>query len=223
MNKTIKKITILTIIILLTSCTKNEYKVSDEVNITGTVENNRTYENGEYVIKSILKLEKPIIVDGKQVSQVEIDYDKNIKDNSKVTLSGILNDATSTSFGIEVKDVAEEDSLVNTFSNDTFSMTIPSSLIKISTVEKINNGFIVYSTSNMDNGGEVFRIVSVSNKRFQELQNNQSAYIEKITSNKEVTIIIMYPTGTQYNEKNYEEYEKIGNELETIKNNVRFN
>ena len=75
----------------------------------------------------------------------------------------------------------------------------------------------------MDNGGEVFRIVSVSNKRFQELQNNSNAYIEKIASNQSNTVIIIYPTTNEYSEENYEEYETIGNSIESIKNNVRLN
>lgn len=223
MKKTLKIIIVLLVAIFISACSKKEYKVSDEVNLTGTVTNNETIINGEYSTKSILKLDDPIIIDGKSVTQIEIDYDKDLKDNSKVTISGVLSTSKTTSFGINVSDVAESESLVNTFSNSVFSVTIPTSLIKICTVSEITNGFIVYSTSNMDNGGEVFRIVSVSNKRFQELQNNSNAYIEKIASNQSNTVIIIYPTTNEYSEENYEEYETIGNSIESIKNNVRLN
>ncbi|MGN1338215.1 MAG: hypothetical protein ACI4WW_07050 [Candidatus Coprovivens sp.] len=217
----VKKIYILLVLILfITACSNKEYKVSDEVNITGTISNNETIKDGEYIKKSILNLDKPIVVNGKSVSQIEIDYDKDLKDNSKVTISGTISNSDTTSYGIEVKDVDQEEAYVNTFNNEFFSITIPSSLIKICTIKKIDNGFIVYSTSNMNNGGEVFRIISVTNKKFQELQSNESSYIEKIKSNQKNTIIIMYPTTTEYNDNNFEEYETIANSINEIKNNV---
>jgi hypothetical protein len=100
-------------------------------------------------------------------------------------------------------------------------MTIPADLIKISTVEKIEDGFIVYSTANMENGGEVFRIISVSNAEFKKLNNNEKSYIEKITSTKEKTVIIQYPTTIEYSEESFGDYEKIASQINIIKNNVR--
>ena len=107
MKKTLKIIIVLLVAIFISACSKKEYKVSDEVNLTGTVTNNETIINGEYSTKSILKLDDPIIIDGKSVTQIEIDYDKDLKDNSKVTISGVLSTSKTTSFGINVSDVAE--------------------------------------------------------------------------------------------------------------------
>lgn len=220
MKKSKKIYILLIMIIFITACSKEEYKVSDEINVTGTITNNKTIEDGEYISKSVLNLDKPIVVNGKSVTQVEIDYDKDLKDNSKVTISGTISNSDTTSYGIEVKDINEPEAYVNTFNSENFSVTIPTSLIKLCTIEKIDKGFIVYSSSNMDKGGEVFKIVSVTNKKFQELQSNESAYIEKIKSNQTNTIIIMYPTTTEYNDNNFEEYETIANSINEIKNNV---
>ena len=112
-------------------------------------------------------------------------------------------------------------SIVNTYSNDTFSITIQKDLIKISTVTKIENGFFIYSSNNMNNGGEVFRIIAVTNKEFQDLRKNNNITIEKVVSNKENTIIIIYPTTDEYSEEYQDDYEKIVNSVEEIKQNVK--
>ena len=44
-----------------------------------------------------------------------------------------------------------------------------------------------------------------------------------VVDNQSNTIIIIYPTTNEYSEENYEEYETIGNSIESIKNNVRLN
>ena len=228
MKKLNKIATLLISIIFISACTNNsnKYKVDEEVTLNGTIKNKQVIVDGETKEVSILELEKPITIGDKTFHQIELDSDKKLKDSSDVSIQGVIKDGGKASildldYLFDVNDINNVMSYVNTFSNSDFSMTIPSSLIKICTIEEIENGFIVYSTSNMDVGGEVFRVISVSTKEFKELQNNESILTEKISSDKEKAIIIQYPITTEYKEEFAEEYETIGNEMRTIKNNIK--
>ena len=224
--KKFKKIAALIIMtLILTNCGKEKLKLNEEIELSGTVTIKEITENNEQKKISILNLDKPFIIDGNTINKIELDYDKDIKNNSELTIKGVLkNNEDSSSdlaYSFSVEDISDILSYINTFSNDEFSMTIPAELIKISTIEKIENGFIVYSTANMKNGGEVFRIISVSNDEFKVLNKNENSYIEKITSSKEKTVIIKYPTTEEYSDEYFSDYEKIANQINIIKNNVR--
>lgn len=223
--KKFKRIAILLLTtILLTNCGKEKLELNQEVTLSGTVTVKEVTENNETTKVSILELDEPVIINGETIYKIELDYDKELKNNSELTITGTITNNESSddmSFSFAVSDIDDILSYINTFSNDEFSMTIPASLIKISTVERIDNGFIVYSTSNMSNGGEVFRIISVTNDEFKVLNKNETKYIEKITSTKEKTIIIQYPSTIEYSDENFEDYETIANSITTIKDNVR--
>jgi hypothetical protein len=225
MKKFKRIVTLLVIALLLTNCGEEKIELNKEIELTGKVTTKEVVENDEVKKISIFTLEEPVIINGEKIHKIELDYDKDLKNNSEITIKGILkgnkdsNSELNYSFSVdEIDDIL---SYINTFSNDEFSMTIPADLIKISTVEKIENGFIVYSTANMENGGEVFRIISVSNAEFKKLNNNEKSYIEKITSTKEKTVIIQYPTTIEYSEESFGDYEKIASQINIIKNNVR--
>ena len=173
MKKFKRIVTLLVIALLLTNCGEEKIELNKEIELTGKVTTKEVVENDEVKKISIFTLEEPVIINGKKIHKIELDYDKDLKNNSEITIKGILkgnkdsNSELNYSFSVdEIDDIL---SYINTFSNDEFSMTIPADLIKISTVEKIENGFIVYSTANMENGGEVFRIISVSNAEFKKL------------------------------------------------------
>lgn len=225
MKKFRRILTLLVISLILTNCGKEKLELNKEIELTGTVTIKEITENNETKKISILNLDKPVIIDGNTIHKIELDYDKDIKNNSELTIKGTLKNNEDSKIDLDysfaVEDISDILSFINTFSNEEFSMTIPAELIKISTINKIDNGFIVYSTSNMNHGGEVFRVISVTNEEFKTLNRNESRYIEKITSNKEKTIIIQYPTTEEYSEENFSDYEKIANQINIIKNNVR--
>lgn len=225
MKKFKRIITLLAMTLLLTNCGKEKLELNQEIELTGTVSIKEVTENNETKTVSILNLDEPVIIDGNTIHKIELDYDKDLKNNSELTIKGVLKSNDDSNLDLDysfvVEDISDILSYVNTFSNDEFSMTIPAELIKISTIEKIDNGFIVYSTSNMKNGGEVFRIVSVTNEEFKTMNKNENNYIEKITSSKERTVIIKYPTTEEYSEENFADYEKIASQINIIKNNVR--
>lgn len=224
MKKFKRIITLLVMALLLTNCGKEKLEVNQEVELTGIVTTKEVTENDKTKKISVLTLEEPVVIDGKTIHKIELDYDKDLKNNSELTIKGTLknnSDSAELDYSFAVDDIDDILSYINTFSNDEFSMTIPAELIKISTIERIDNGFIVYSTSNMKNGGEVFRIIAVTNSEFKTLNKNENSYIEKITSTNEKTVIIQYPTTIEYGEDTFEDYEKIASQINIIKNNVR--
>lgn len=222
-----KILTIITILILITGCAKKEntYKVNDEINLKGTITTTEIIQDGQTQKINILNLKTPIIINNTAIQKIELDYDKELKDNSEISLKGIIKDGTKSllnlDFLFEITEIDNNLSLVNTFNNKIFSVTIPSDIIEICTVKEIENGFIVYSTDNMEYGGEVLRILSVTTDEFQALRQDKKMSLEKITSNKKITIIAIYPTDNQYTEQHQEEYEKIGNAINQIKQNVK--
>ena len=66
---------------------------------------------------------------------------------------------------------------------------------------------------------ELFRIISVSNNEFKEIRENESLKIEKITSNKEKTIILLY-SKEDYKNSSYENYNQIISNINKIKDTV---
>lgn len=224
--KKLKRITTLLLISLfLTNCGKEELELNQEVTLSGTVTIKEVTEDNETTKVSILNLDEPVIIDGTTIHKIELDYDKDLKPNSELTITGTLKQNSDSSVGLDfsfdVFDIDDILSYINTFSNEEFSMTIPPELIKISTIKEIENGFIVYSTSNLEQGGEVFRIISITNDEFKVLNKNETKYIEKIKSTTEKTVIIQYPNTIEYTDENFEEYETIAKEINTIKRNVR--
>ena len=222
-----KIVYLLFILFMITSCAKkdNVYHINDEIDLSGTVSTSEVIKDGETHKINILNLDTPIIIDNVSIHKIELSYDKELKENSEVSIKGIIENGEDSLLNLDylfsITDIDNLLSIVNTYSNDTFSITIPKDLIKISTVTKIENGFIIYSSNNINNGGEVFRILAVTNKEFQDFRKNNNLTIEKVVSNKENTIIIIYPTTDEYSEEYQDDYEKIVNSVEEIKQNVK--
>lgn len=224
--KRLKRIlSLVAISLLLTNCGKEKLELNKQVTLTGTVTVKEIKKDDTTTKVSILNLDEPVIIDGDTIHKIELDSDKEIKNNSEITITGTLksnsDSAIDLDYSFEVLDVDDILSYINTFTNEDFSMTIPAEIIKLCTVKQIDNGFVVYSTSNLEMGGEVFRIVSVTNEEFKVLNKNENKYIEKITSTKEKTIIIQYPNENVEEYKNFKDYETIVKKITTIKDNVR--
>lgn len=224
--KRLKRIlSLVAISLLLTNCGKEKLELNKQVTLTGTVTVKEIKKDDTTTKVSILNLDEPVIIDGDTIHKIELDSDKEIKNNSEITITGTLKSnsgsAIDLDYSFEVLDVDDILSYINTFTNEDFSMTIPAEIIKLCTVKQIDNGFVVYSTSNLEMGGEVFRIISVTNEEFKILNKNENKYIEKITSTKEKTIIIQYPNENVEEYKNFKDYETIVKKITTIKDNVR--
>lgn len=179
-------IAFLTFALLLTGCVNKEYELNKETTLTGKVTTNEITKDNETYKVSILTLDKPIVIDGTKIHKIELDYDKKLKDNQEITIKGVIQNNKSTNsleYSLKVSDVDDILSFVNTFSNDDFSMTIPTELIKLCSIEEIDNGYTISITSD-DKKNEVFRIISLTNKEFKELDQDDNIYFEKITSNR---------------------------------------
>ena len=224
--KKIRSFIIFTLIIIISAgCSFNkEYDTDEQIELKGKISTNTIVKDGVTEKVNILNLEDPIIVNDKKINRIELSTDKELKDGATVSITGSIKEIDgqlNLGYILDINFVDDVLSYVNSFSNDYFSMTIPTDLIEKCTVKEIENGFVVYSTSNMDSGGEVFRIYSLSNSQFEDLVTNQNVSIEKIDSDKEKTIIIMYPTTNEYNEENKEDYETIANSINSIKDKVK--
>ena len=215
MNKIKRLLTILAFSLLLTGCGKETFKTSDEASLSGTI----VLKEIDKKPVSVLKLDEPIIIDDKEVSEIEIDYNKELKESSKVTINGKI-EKDNNNYAIIVSDVDNILSYVNKYSNDVFSFTIPTEIIKICNVEKIDNGFIIYSSSNKDVGGEVMRIVYLTTDEYAKLRDSDNYDVEKIKSNKKYTIALITPTTTQYKEEFLNEYEQINDHTGEIEKSV---
>ncbi len=215
MNKMKRLLTILAFLLLLTGCGKDRYKTADEASLTGTI----VLKEIDSRETSFLKLDEPVIIDNKEVTEVEIYYNKELKDSSKVTINGKI-EKNNNDYTIIVNDVDNILSYVNKYSNDVFSFTIPTDIIKVCNVEKIDNGFIIYSSSNKEAGGEVMRLIYVSPSEYAKLRDSDNYDVQKIKSNKKYTIALISPTTTQYKEEFLDEYEQINNHSNEIKESV---
>lgn len=225
MKKFKRIITLIAMSVFLTNCGNEKLEINQEVTLSGTISVREVTIDDKTQRISILNLDEPVKINGETIRKIEIESDKELKNNSELTIKGTIKNNTDSTIDInysfEVIDIDDILSYINTFYHDDFSMTIPSSIIELCTIEQIDNGFIVYSTSNIDNGGEVFRIISVDNDEFKTLNKNEEKYIEKITSTKEKTIIIQYPSVDVSEYKNFKDYESIVSNIITIKENVR--
>lgn len=226
MKKLKRLIIILFILFAVCNCAKKENYVTDkEVTLKGKITTSQIIKDNETFNINILELDEPIIIDGEEIKKIEISHDKELKDNTEVSIIGkITTDGKkylSEEYIFDVKDITDPTSYVNTFSNSKLSITIPSALIKKCTIKEIENGFVVYSTSNLENGGEVFRVISLTNQEFKKLSKDNNINMEKVDSDKNNTVIIQYPLTNEYSEDFKDEYEEICDAINTIKDNIR--
>lgn len=216
----LKTILIFTLIILLfTGCNKSEkYETNKTTTLRGKIVTNTIKQDDEEKTISVLELEKAITIDGVSVDKIEIDYDKALKNNTETTITGTLKDnkgSTDLKYSIDVDSVDNILSYINTFSNDIFSVAIPPKLMKTVSVNPVSNGFIIYSKGN----SEAFKILALNNQEYKNLSRDDINF-EKIKSNKDYTIVIIYPTENGEDELTKEE-QTIYEEIDNIKSSIK--
>ena len=145
MKKLKKLVAFIIFSLILTGCQENKFKIDEEVTLTGKITNSEIIQNDEKHKVSILNLDEPIFVDGTRINKIEIEYDKDLKENNEITITGkIKNNSDShvdLAYSFSVTDVDDILSYINTFSNDDFQMTIPTSIIKTCSIERIDSHF----------------------------------------------------------------------------------
>lgn len=208
---------------LLTGCFSEKYNLNEETTLKGIVHTNEIIKDNQSYMISILELDNPIIIEGTKINKIAIDYDKTLRDDTEVTIDGTITDNDNQNldltYSIKVNDIDNILSYINTFSNDTFSVTIPTEIIKICDIKSIDNGFSISKKDKNQKSVTLFNIIAVSNEEFNNLRENESISIEKVTSNKEKTIIVLYST-EEYENDDYTEYNKIISNIDKIKDTV---
>lgn len=222
--KNLKKIIYLCLMtIILTGCLANELELNKKVDLKGIIETNEITKGNQTYKVSILHLEEPIIIEGNKINQIAIDYNKLLQNDIETTISGEIitneNPNLDLQYSIKVNNIDNILSYINTFTNKDFSVTIPLDIIKICNISNIENGFTISLADQNDDLVELFRIISVSNNEFKEIRENESLKIEKITSNKEKTIILLY-SKDDYKNSSYENYNQIISNINKIKDTV---
>lgn len=222
--KNLKKIIYLCLMtIILTGCLANELELNKKVDLKGIIETNEITKDNQTYKVSILHLEEPIIIEGNKINQIAIDYNKLLQNDIETTISGEIitneNPNLDLQYSIKVNNIDNILSYINTFTNKDFSVTIPLDIIKICNISNIENGFTISLADQNDDLIELFRIISVSNNEFKEIRENESLKIEKITSNKEKTIILLY-SKEDYKNSSYENYNQIISDINKIKDTV---
>lgn len=211
--------------LILTGCQENKFKLNEEVTLKGKITNSEITQNDETHKVSILNLDEPIIIDGTKIKKIEIDYDKDLKENSEITITGTIKSNSDSdidlAYSFSVSDVDDILSYINTYSNDDFQMTIPTSIIKICSIERIDHGFIIYSSSEKTKNNEVFRIISLSNEEYNEIKDENNRSIDKVRSNKEKTVIIRYNNDMEISDDNMDNFDKVIKSIDNIKNTVK--
>ena len=90
--KNVKKcITLIFISLLLTGCQKEKFNINEEVILRGKVTTREIIENNESYKVNILNLDEPIIINGTKVKKIELDYDKDLKNDKELEIKGIIN------------------------------------------------------------------------------------------------------------------------------------
>lgn len=222
--KNLKKIIYLCLMtIILTGCLANELELNKKVDLKGIIETNEITKDNQTYKVSILHLEEPIIIEGNKINQIAIDYNKLLQNDIETTISGEIitneNPNLDLQYSIKVNNIDNILSYINTFTNKDFSVTIPLDIIKICNISNVENGFTISLADQNDDLVELFRIISVSNNEFKEIRENESLKIEKITSNKEKTIILLY-SKEDYKNSSYENYNQIISNINKIKDTV---
>lgn len=217
--KTAKKlIAFIFIILFLASCDKSEkYDLDKTTSLHGKITINEINKDGKKEYISILELDKAVNIDGVLTDKIEIEYDKELKNNTETTVTGTLeknNGKTDLKYSISVDYIDNILSYVNSFSNDIFSIAIPPKLMKESSVEKIQNGFIINSRNKL----EVFRIIALENEEYKTLSKDVIDF-EPIRSNKTHTIVIIYSKTAENTEDS--SIDALYKEVENIKKSVK--
>ncbi len=206
------------IVLLLVGCDKSEKCEADK---TTTLEQkiviNTIKKDGETKNVSILELEKAISINGVITDKIEIEYDKGLKNNTETTITGTLKaneGSTNLKYSIDVDSVDNILSYINTFSNDVFSVAIPAKLMKTVSIKEITDGYIIYSSGT----NEAFKIIAMKNDDYKKLSKDDIRF-EKIKSNKEYSVVLIYPNNND--EETTKEEQLLSEEIENIKSSVK--
>ena len=140
MKKFRRIITLLLMTLLLTNCGKEKLSLNEEVTLTGRITHQQITENDTMKMISVLTLEEPVVIDGEIVRKIELEYDKDLKTDTDITITGTIKDNGDSTYDylFSASSINDILSYVNTFSNKEFSMTIPVDLMKITTIKEIN-------------------------------------------------------------------------------------
>ena len=191
MKKLKRIITLLIMTLLLTNCGKEKLSLNEEVTLTGRVTHQEIMDNDAIKMISVLTLEEPVVIDGDLVRKIELEYDKDLKTDTDITITGTIknNDGSTYNYLFSANSINDILSYVNTFSNDDFSITIPVELMKELFVEEIENGYKV-SIEYKNKKYEIFRAITVSKSEYNDIKNDSSIVLAK--SNDKKKIIIVY-------------------------------
>ncbi len=206
------------IVLLLVGCDKSEkYETDKTTTLKGKIVINTIKKDGETKNVSILELEKAISINGVITDKIEIEYDKGLKNNTETTITGTLKaneGSTNLKYSIDVDSVDNILSYINTFSNDVFSVAIPAKLMKTVSIKEITDGYIIYSSGT----NEAFKIIAMKNDDYKKLSKDDIRF-EKIKSNKEYSVVLIYPNNND--EETTKEEQLLFEEIENIKSSVK--
>lgn len=219
MKKFKRIITLLLMTLILTNCGKEKLSLNEEVTLTGRISHQEITGNNAMKMISVLTLDEPVIIDGDLVSKIELEYDKDLKTDQDITITGTIKDNGNSTYDylFSASSINDILSYVNTFSNNDFSITIPVDIIKDVIVDKIDNGFKV-SIEHKDKKYEVFRAISVTKSEYNELKSNSEVELAKSKDDKRVVLV--------YSEEEIPEayadvLENIDKSIPKIKGNIR--
>ena len=221
MKKFKRIIALMLMTLIITNCGKEKLSLNEEVTLKGRITHQEVTEN--YVIKmiSVLTLDEPIVIDGDLVRKIELDYDKDLKTDTDITITGVIkNNGDSTyNYLFSANDINDILSYVNTFNNGTFSMTIPTSIIKDVIVNKIENGYAVY----LDNDGEkieIFKVLALTKAEYETLKNTEDLEFEVAHSKGDKKAVIIYST-EEVPDNQLDTLEDINKQMPIIKGNIK--
>jgi len=190
MKKFRRIITLLIMTLLLTNCGKEKLSINEEVTLTGRVTHQEIMDNDAIKKISVLTLEEPVVIDGNLVRKIELEYDKDLKTDTDITITGTIknNGGSTYNYLFSANSINDILSYVNTFSNDDFSITLPVELMKELFVEEIDNGYKV-SIEYKNKKYEIFKAISVTKAEYNDIKNDSSIVLAKSNENKKIIIV----------------------------------
>lgn len=219
MKKFKRIITLLLMTLILTNCGKEKLSLNEEVTLTGRITHQEITENNAMKMISVLTLDEPVVIDGDLVSKIELEYDKDLKTDQDITITGTIKDNGDSTYDylFSASSINDILSYVNTFSNNDFSITIPVDIIKDVIVDKVDNGFKI-SIEYKDKKYEVFRAISVTKTEYNDLKAKGEVEVAKSKDDKKIVIVY---SEEEIPEAQSDILENIDKNIPTIKGNIR--
>ena len=219
MKKFKRIITLLLMTLLLTNCGKEKLSLNEEVTLSGRITHQQITENNAMKMISVLTLDEPVVIDGDLVSKIELEYDKDLKTDQDITITGTIKENGNSTYDylFSASSINDILSYVNTFSNKDFSITIPVDIIEDVIVDKIDNGFKV-SIEHKEKKYEIFRAISVTKAEYNDLKTTSEVEVAKSKDDKRVVIIY---AEEEIPEAKSDIVESIDKAIPKIKGNIR--